>query len=246
MARALNDSGRSLAAFERAARPPLEWLVRRGAIDGALSTILDDPDGVVDRASSPLKRGRSATVVRVAPYVLKRFQQKRPWNRVFDRIREDRGRRSLGLAAALEAAGVATPRVVATARRIRFGLVACAYLVTEELATATTLLALIDTGGIGDGVLEEVGAAISRIHAAGLSHRDLKASNLMIDAAGRVFFVDLDGVRRRRVTKTRRDADLSRLFRDFDRRPELASTWRAAVIEGYRGGSRGIAGTSGA
>lgn len=228
----LNDAAPAGTGLEIRLRGGLEWRVRAHVRDDVLDRILEAPDSAIDGAADVLKRGRSATVVRLTPYVVKRFAQKRPWNRLIDRFRLDRAARNVVLAEVLESLGIATPRVVALARRLRFGLVACAYLVTEELRGARTLLSCLGSE-VPSGALEDVGAAVGRLHRAGWSHRDLKATNVMLDSAGGVQFVDLDGIRRRRPDATRRAADLARLFRDLDGVPALAPGWRASVLAGY-------------
>src|SRR5262245_61308611 len=174
----LNDGrgepGAPTPTFSRRHAGGLVWKIFGGTGDPVLLAILERPDAPFQAPASILKSGRSSAVARISPYVMKRFHQKRPWNRVLDRIRGDRARRNLVVAAQLESMGIRTAKAVAAAPRIRLGLVACSYLVMEELRGTVTLVPWLEAGG-AVAVLVEVGSFLGRLHAAGWSHRDLKA-----------------------------------------------------------------------
>jgi tRNA A-37 threonylcarbamoyl transferase component Bud32 len=211
----------------------LRWHVRRDAADPALARLLGDPEAAFGDPASVIKSGRSAKIARVPPFVIKRFNQKRPLNQLVDRVRLDRARRNLALAALLDFLRIRTPRGLAAAAVRRGGLVKRGYLVTEEVAGGRSLAECLRHGEAPAGALEAVGSALARLHAWGFAHRDLKATNVLVDGAGRAWLVDLDGIRRRIVTEERRAADLGRLFRDFSAYPARERERVEAVLKGY-------------
>jgi tRNA A-37 threonylcarbamoyl transferase component Bud32 len=218
--------------FTTAAAGGLRWHVRRGPADPRLERLLADPEAAFADAARVIKSGRSAKVGRVSPFIIKRFNQKKTVNQVVERVRVDRARRNFALAAVLDFLRIRTPRAVAAAVVRKGGLVKRGYLVTEEIAGARPLADCL-RGDCDLAVLRALGSMIARLHGAGFAHRDLKATNVLVDAAGLPWLVDLDGVRRRRVSGSRREADLGRLFRDVEAHPRSRERI-AAVLEGYR------------
>lgn len=211
----------------------LRWHVRKDAADPALGRLLGAPEAAFGDGSAVIKSGRSAKIVRVSPFVIKRFNQKRPLNQLVDRVRLDRARRNLALGALLDFLRIRTPRGLAAATVRRRGLVKRGYLVTDEVAGARSLAECLRAGDVPAAALEAVGSAVARLHAWGFAHRDLKATNVLVDGAGRAWLVDLDGIRRRLVTPERRAADLGRLFRDLAEHPPHQRECVEAVLKGY-------------
>jgi 3-deoxy-D-manno-octulosonic acid kinase len=210
----------------------LRWHVRRDGTGRALDVLLADPEAAFADPASVIKSGRSAKIARASPFILKRFNQKRPLNQFFDRVRLDRARRNLALGALLDFLQIRTPRALAAAAVRRGGLVKRGYLVTEEVAGARPLAACLG-GEVAPALLEEVGAMIGRLHAWGWVHRDLKATNILVDPHGLPWLVDLDGIRARSATPDRRASDLGRLVRDLEAYPARAKERIEAVLRGY-------------
>lgn len=88
------------------------------------------------------------------------------------------------------------------------------------------------------GVLRAVAECIARLHDEGLSHRDLKAENLLVTAAGQVELVDLDGLARRRIDLERVARDLTRLNASFRDVGAAMMRARLAVLAAYRAARR--------
>lgn len=88
------------------------------------------------------------------------------------------------------AKGVPVPQPIAAYYR-RDGLHYRAAILVERLEDVRTLA---DRAAVaGDGApWEEAGRLIARAHRAGLDHADLNAHNLLFDAAGRGWVIDLD------------------------------------------------------
>ncbi|MSR47128.1 MAG: hypothetical protein EXS13_08695 [Planctomycetes bacterium] len=79
---------------------------------------------------------------------------------------------------------------------------------------------------------------LARLHDEGISHRDLKAENILVAADGQPILVDLDGVARRKLDLDRVARDLMRLNASF--RGGDAATMRARLdfLAAYRAARR--------
>jgi len=92
--------------------------------------------------------------------------------------------------------------------------------------------------GIDARLWAAVGGCIARFHAAGVSHADLNARNVLIDHDDRVYLLDFDRGRFRPGQPVDGEPNLSRLLRSLrklwpiDRAAELPAAW-SALLEGY-------------
>jgi tRNA A-37 threonylcarbamoyl transferase component Bud32 len=187
-----------------------KWNARSADLVGQVEKILEDPDGFMESAR-PLKRGRSSTLAAGEGLVLKRYNFKKPLNALKDLFRGSRGRRGFRKAYHLELCGVTTPRVVATADQLNWGLPTRSYVLMREVPAA------IDAGKWDQDprcAARALAALLARLHDEGFTHRDLKETNLLFDAAGVPHLIDLDGVRFVSVfTESEARTDLERLAR---------------------------------
>lgn len=133
--------------------------------------------------------------------------------------------------------GLAVPAPVA-ARYVREGLTYRADLLTVEIAGARTLAALsTQAGGLDAAQARAVGAAVRRLHGAGVWHADLNAHNVLFDGTGRVWIIDFDRARRR-TGDAWRAANLARLRRSLAKVRHAAgaefddAAW-SALVAGY-------------
>jgi tRNA A-37 threonylcarbamoyl transferase component Bud32 len=165
--------------------------VRLAAMSPTVEKVLEDPDAFLNQARV-LKRGRSSTVGAAEGLVLKRYNFKKPLNVLKDLFRDSRGRRGFRKGYHLELCGIATPRVVAAADRRVFGLPMGSYLLMNEVPGA------MDAGSWDKDyrpAARALGSLLAKLHDEGFTHRDLKETNLLFDAAGRPQIIDLDGLR---------------------------------------------------
>ncbi len=204
-----------------------------------------------------IHRGGASEVWRVqvdgCPLAVKLFDDRGGLRRL---ARGSRARRVWRNLFRLQMAELATPRTLlfleSTTRMRRPE----SLLVTEFLEEHEMLHRHLEHRGIDRSwpLLCELARALARLHDSGLTHRDLKAENLLVPpAADRIVFVDADGIRRqRRIDLPRAARDLMRLnasFPDFQRvtwrarhrflalyrtnrqhdRPPLAELWRAVA-----------------
>lgn len=180
----------------------VRWLVRPGSVPAQLAQILEHPDSfLLDPAlllaDSPLIT--LGTIPPAAPgqpaLLLRRLNYGRLRHRLRDVLRPTRAERAFGHGWALEQAGVATPRVLAAGARRRLRWPLRAYLLTEFIPQATTLRVCLAQGALPPRFLEKLAALLAGLHSNGFSHRDLQGLNIILDAQGQPWLIDLDGVR---------------------------------------------------
>jgi len=123
------------------------------------------------------------------------------------------------LLAELLSRGLPVPAPIG-ARYERRGLLYRCDLITERIAGAHPLGAVLVLAPLDERGWREVGATLARLHAAGADHADLNAHNILLDRAGGVSVIDFDRGRLRAPSSPRRPAgwaaqNLSRLQRSL-------------------------------
>jgi tRNA A-37 threonylcarbamoyl transferase component Bud32 len=95
-------------------------------------------------------------------------------------------------------------------------------LVTEEIPAAQTLTTYLrQNDAFSPDLLRRLAEIIGRLHAAGLSHRDLKLTNILLDDELHPWLIDLDGLRQYEpLTDRRAHADLLRFAQALVRYPK--------------------------
>ena len=185
----------------------------RGDDDPALAAIIADPERAL-ASGTPLKRGNTATVMRVGNLVVKRYNIKSRWHAWRLRTRPLRARRAWRVGHALRLLGLATaaPRALIE-NRAKVPGAAAAYLVHDYLEGPLLSHAL----GPDADVAAQLRAILARWRELGFSHGDMKASNFVL-AEGVLHVLDLDAgtfhrYGRRFASRHRRD--LARLHRNW-------------------------------
>jgi tRNA A-37 threonylcarbamoyl transferase component Bud32 len=83
-------------------------------------------------------------------------------------------------------------------------------------------------------VAERLGRVIRSMHERGVAHRDLKASNILIDRQDRPWLIDLVGVSTsRRIGVRWRTRDLGRLAASFVSQPVITNSARQRFLRIY-------------
>jgi tRNA A-37 threonylcarbamoyl transferase component Bud32 len=222
----------------------------------ALKPFLDNPDGPFERAGVKLlKDSRSSTVAELevllggkrTPVIYKRFRVTAwsdPWVSL---ARRSGALRSWVFGHGLRERCLPTPRPLAVLHRRRHGLQGEGYLLTEKLENAVDLhgwLATLETlppsarlGPIRE-LIDQCARLIRELHRRRLTHRDLKAANLLVtgDTSQRpqLWFIDLVGVRlQRRLPRARRVQNLARLNASFHASNALTRTDRLRFLRIY-------------
>jgi hypothetical protein len=188
--------------------------------------------------------------------VYKRFrvtERRDPWLAL---VRRTAALRSWVLGHGLRERCLPTARPLVVLHRVRRGLPRECYLLAEKIEGAVDLHVFMDrlptqpepqrTVELRRRV-EALARLLRQFHRRGLSHRDLKASNLLTAAAPgnhRFWFIDLVGVRRhRRLGRRRKYQNLARLHASFVRHPLLSRAEKLRFLRSYLGwGVRGKSG----
>ncbi len=165
----------------------------------AMQPLLDDPDRFM-AAGHHLKDGNSATVVRIGhqnqSLVIKRYNLKNRWHHLRRCLRPSRGRTAWRNAHMLQLIGIDTPAPRALIEERWGPFRARAFLICDHQA-GTNLSAYWPREGQTDdprmSALPALTGLLARLHAAQISHGDMKATNLIVDR-DRVVLMDLDGL----------------------------------------------------
>ncbi len=257
--------------------------IRSGDISGhtvadlppdALAALLADPDEPFRRPGvHVLKDSPSSSVVELdlpgpdgpRRVVYKRFAvvaRSDPWAALF---RPTPALRSYVMGHGLRLRGLPTPRPLAVFHRRRFGLPREGYLLAEKVPDARDLVAFVndlaskpasERRAALRGLIDRVARLIRTLHERRLSHRDLKAANLLVSHAGwslarsakvwladgattpddeaAVWFIDLVGVRRHgELSRARRVKNLTRLCASFVAHPGFSRSDRLRFLRVY-------------
>ena len=167
-----------------------KWWVRKPMANDALGHVLVAPDSAV-AGEALLKAGHTSTVGQRGNFVVKRYNFKKPLNLLKDFFRPTKARRAFQLGYHLELVKVRTPAVIAVAEHRPLGLALRSYLVMEKIESA---IALAEAAQDDPRLAKRLARLIGRMHAEGFTHRDLKASNVLMDGQGEPWLIDLDGL----------------------------------------------------
>ena len=185
----------------------------RGDDDPALAAIIADPERAL-ASGTPLKRGNTATVMRVGNLVVKRYNVKNGWHAWRLRTRPLRARRAWRVGHALRLLGLATaaPRALIE-NHAKTPSAAAAYLVHDYLEGALLSHAPAPDANVAAQLRE----MLARWRELRFSHGDMKASNFVL-AEGVLHILDLDAAafhRDGRRFASRHRRDFARLRRNW-------------------------------
>jgi tRNA A-37 threonylcarbamoyl transferase component Bud32 len=195
-------------------------------------------------------------------YIYKCFRNGSIWDSIANLIRRPPSLRSWQNGHAFLNCLLPTPRPIAVWHRRWLGLLREGYLLTEKIADAedlqgflrrTQALPMLVRIGLLRQVLDELGRQVRKLHERGWAHRDLKATNILIqlgrvdatgespqhrplspEGKGRIWFIDLVGVWRPWwLSEFRRQKDLSRLNVSFCSSEQLSLTDRLRFLRAY-------------
>jgi hypothetical protein len=208
---------------------------------GNPQTLLDVPPEQV------LKDSRSSRVVRRMlagkPVIVKLFKTRSRWGRIKNLLRSSPARRSWLLGCQLLDRGLATARPLAYFQSAKNGIPGDGIVLTEEIPEALDLAAALRDPTLAEFAplwRDRLARLIRLLHERGVSHRDLKAPNILLPcprsapALAEPILVDLVGVRvARHVPRRTRVRDLARLNLSASVLPILRQTDRLRFLLTY-------------
>ncbi len=219
----------------------------------SLAALLADPDGPFRRPGAVLlKDSPSSTVAEfdvvvggeARRAVYKRFRVTAwsdPWAAL---CRRPAWLRSWVFGHGLRERCLPSPRPLAVFHRRRHGLPGEGYLLQEKVPGAAELHRFV--AGLAElpeperrpalrRLIEEAARLVRELHRRRLTHRDLKASNILAAGEGpRLWLIDLVGVRRcRRLPRRRRVQNLARLHASFCTNPLLTRSDKLRFLRVY-------------
>ncbi len=220
--------------FRQVKRNSLRGHVVRDLPEAALQALLPDPDAIFNHSDVKLlKDSRTSTVAAftlITPtgpleVVLKRVNIRKWHEPLKNRLRRSPVLRSWMNGHTLRDRWLPTPRPLAAFHRYRRGLPAEGYLLTELVPAACDLDAAVP--------VEELPRLIRAMHDRAVSHRDLKAANILL-REGSPVFIDLVGVRVGRVVGFRqRCRELARLNASFLTPGQVTRSQRLRFLRSY-------------
>jgi serine/threonine protein kinase len=165
-------------------------------------------------------------------------------------FRPNQATRAWNNGAALLLRELPTPRPLALIHRTKFGLPVTSFLVTERVPGQGLRHYVEDRRVEADprearrivlGVLEQAASLLRRLHERSVTHRDLKASNVLASptadpARPQLWLIDLDGVQTwRKAPESLRVQNLARLHVSFCRCHWLTTTDKLRFMRLYLG-----------
>jgi tRNA A-37 threonylcarbamoyl transferase component Bud32 len=225
-------------------------------LDGRLlDALLADPDGPFqDPQMALLKNSRSTAVAelevemagKTRRMIYKRFHVTAwsdPWAAS---LRPTPALRSWQAGHGLRQRFLPTPRPLIVLHRVRRGLLHEGYLLVEKIEPACDLRQFLNAPRVEEGrrgqllrtAIVELARVIREMHRRRISHRDLKAANVLVQMDGdhrpRIWLIDLVGVsRHRRLPRRRRVQNLARLNASFLQDPKITRTDRLRFLRTY-------------
>ncbi|HEY5311208.1 MAG TPA: lipopolysaccharide kinase InaA family protein [Pirellulales bacterium] len=243
------------AADGRSARwvPPMRRILRFEAAEEIskpqLAALLSDPGRPLrEFAHRPVKLSHTSLIVEAelqlaggrVHVAYKRSRPRSWWRALLGALRTSRAARAWQLGRFLTEHGVPTAQPLFMLEQPSGN-----YLATQWIEGSTNLhlylWQLAERSTVDRRTrLRQAGASAARLvaalHAAGCSHRDLKALNLVVGETPTdvdTWLVDLDGVSEARMTARRRTRNLGRLAASLDAHPWITRTQRLRGLLDY-------------
>lgn len=193
---------------------------------------LNHPEMVYDHSTMKmLKNGRSTTVITVrldnCDYVIKRYNLKHLWHRLRRSLRPTRAMKSWRLAQKLNLFGIRTAKPVAFIEKRFLGLRGQSYYVTEYVSgehVAEYFTRHRNSEEKTSRMVKSVTDLLKSIAKLKITHGDLKATNMLIDANEQPVLIDLDGALEHASLSSLRNAwrkEIKRLLDNFRDQPSL-------------------------
>lgn len=224
-------------SIQRVKRSDVRGLAVRDIPEHVIRSLLEKPDAVFDRPDTHIhKNSKTSTVgsflipmqTGTLPVILKRVNV-RAWHEPLKNLfRKSAVVRSWVNGHTLRDRGLPTPRPLAVFHRYRNGLPTEGYLLTELVPNATPVDAIERTEAL------RLARVLRLMHDRGISHRDLKAANILLANGREPVLIDLVGARTlASVSVHRRAKELARLNSSFLSNAAVTRTERLRFLRAY-------------
>lgn len=166
-------------------------------------------------------------------------------------FRANQASRAWHCGAALLLRELPTPRPLALIHKTRFGMPVTSYLITERVPEGQTIPRYLDRHlpllpenerrRVLNGVVRAAATLLRKLHDRRVTHRDLKASNILVSttddlAAPKLWLIDLDSVQTwQKVPDRLRLQNLTRFYVSFHHSPWITLTDRLRFLRLYLG-----------
>jgi tRNA A-37 threonylcarbamoyl transferase component Bud32 len=222
-----------------------------------LVRLMEAPELLLERnLDRPVKLGHNKLIVRAElpladgplPVSYARYRPRNRWKAFWGRFRRSRALRGWYMGNALRARGIATPRPLAVCQVRPGWFCSESYLATEWIDGSENLhlygwrlagLNKAERLRRAAACAESLGKLVGRMHACGISHGDLKASNVLVVERGteiETYFIDAEDVRiARRLRWRRRVRDLARLATSIEAHPWVTPSILCRFLRAYVG-----------
>lgn len=230
-------------------RPLKKWFTR-GMLDRSyqgheLSAFLDNPDAIFNQPGiNILKAGRSSTVIQVQldgkNFVIKRYNLKSITHRMRRLFRPTRALRAWKLSQKLAFFNIATAKPVAFIEHQFLKMRGKSYFVTEYISNQHIGDFFNQTPSFetNSKVVNNTIELLKQLAQIGLTHGDLKATNILLNENHQPFLIDLDGATSYISLDNLQVAwkkEISRLLENFTCRPDIVEMikkrWEAKNID---------------
>ncbi|MFV0447199.1 MAG: 3-deoxy-D-manno-octulosonic acid kinase [Vibrio sp.] len=133
--------------------------------------------------------------------------------------------------------GVNVPQPVA-ARAVRQGCFYQADILSEKIANARDLVAVLQQQPLTNEIYQRVGQQIAKLHAAQVNHTDLNIHNILLDEQNKVWIIDFDKCYQQNGDDWKQD-NLNRLLRSFNKEQQrFGIKWQQqdwlTLLQGYQ------------
>jgi tRNA A-37 threonylcarbamoyl transferase component Bud32 len=240
--------------FERVRSSAAAGYVYRTLPTAFVESFFSNPEAPFESPTKKvLKDSRTSTVVEVrietpsGPFdaILKRFNRKSLLQIAKNAFRPSPATRSWLLGHSLRDRGLPTPLPLLLAHRYRFGMPVVSYLLVEKVPGATGLSEAVAEAEALPPVARrqyfrrlafDLGRLLRTMHDRHVSHRDLKAPNILLENGQTSTLIDLVGVRAGpAVPYATRVRDLARLNASFLNSPAVSRSDRLRALTAYLG-----------
>ena len=228
---------RSCTRFARISSYNTFLMVERSEYDAALQSLLEDPDGYIDRGEV-LQTGSAITVALIKlprrMLVVKRYSIKNSWHGIKRALRKSRAWTSWLNAHQLEFLGIRSLKPIAMLERRMGPLRSRAYFISDYIAAPDALTHLPQLKN-PQAQAESLAGLLTQLSANRIVHGDLKATNFLMAEEGPVL-IDLDSMAAHKSSRRFECAftkDLHRFMQNWEGQPALTRHFQGLLAKLY-------------